>query len=129
MSLSFSDRALIRLPAVMMNGQGEFISGGSVQQQHMSKRQRCLRLLPQTPHHHSWETTAWLGGLGCAPHSPLAHHEQPPAPSTEKPWSPSSPPLSTAALQQCGADPRQQGGLGLLQCLRACTCPETPTRD
>lgn len=64
MSLSFPDRAVIRLPAVMMNGQGEFISGEMCNNNPCAKHRatcgRHLRNFPATTPH-CWHR----GDRGC----------------------------------------------------------------
>jgi len=63
MSLSTPDRAVIRLPVVMMNGQGEFISGEMCNSSPCAKRRatcgRHLRNLPATTPLSVW------GNRGC----------------------------------------------------------------
>lgn len=50
MSLSFSDRPVIRLPVVMMNGQGEFISGEALgSNPHPKGREGLPAATPQVP--------------------------------------------------------------------------------
>lgn len=65
MSLSFSDRAVIRLPVVMMNGQGEFISGEARSDNPCPEgTATCGRPLSQAPRHHGRESNCPTRGGG-----------------------------------------------------------------
>lgn len=106
MSLSFPDRAVIRLPVVMMNGRGEFISGEARSNNPRPKGRGYLRAPPQTPHRHG-------GDSGRLPRGQQGHSQ--PAgltnstPSTAKPWPPPSPPRSHQPFQQRGPPGRPAG--------------------
>lgn len=87
MSLSSSDRPVIRLPVVMMNGQGEFISGEALgSNPHPKGREGLPAATPQAP------TAVPL----C-----LGSHT---APTVEKSWPFPSPPGSQQLCSSVGLD-------------------------
>lgn len=87
MSLSFSDRPVIRLPVVMMNGQGGFISGEVLgSNPHPKGREGLPAATPQVP-------TAVPPCLG-------SHT----APTVEKSWALPSPPDSQQVCSSVGLD-------------------------
>lgn len=134
MSLSFSDRAVIRLPVVMMNGPRWIHFWGSSQQQPMSERPGDPRLPPQTPCCRGRASH----GLARGNRAPVArgvHHRQvsKTAPSTDKPRPCSSPPHSHQPCSSLGLPPLwQHGGSAEPEspflCCGARSCPSVPAR-